>query len=114
MSGSRTPFAYWTDAAIAWNAAALTIGLRMLSFHAAWTKGDFTGGPEATRMVTEKAGAALEGWFAAGKAMSRLVAPRDAMRAYGRLLDAQSALAAPGYRKARANARRLSRTRARR
>lgn len=107
------PFSLWIETALAMNAAALTIGVRMLKLQQAMLSGDLSGGPEATRMVIEKIVAAQTGAIRLGLgAMSMALAPLRTVRSWGTRTRAAIAEGArPGFRRARANARRLTRVR---
>jgi hypothetical protein len=106
-------FSLWFETAAAMNAAALTIVSRSMKLQQAWLSGDMTGGPEASRMVIEKIAAAQAGALRAGFAMAS-IAINPARSEAGRRAKATAVIAAaarPGFRKARANARRLTRVR---
>lgn len=107
------PFSLWFETAAAMNAAALTIAARTLKLQQAVLAGDLTGGPEASRMVVEKIVAAHQGALRMGLAMASmaLAPPRSATGLRAKTVAAIAAGARPGFKKARANARRLSRTR---
>lgn len=90
--------------------AASTIAMRTLAMQRAFLAGDFSGGVEAQRMVTEKILAAQQGFFAAAIASAgELAAPpvtkRQAEASAARIV---SAAAKPAAKKVRANAKRLT------
>lgn len=99
----------WASAA---NAAGLVIALRFARLQTAMLSGDLSGGPEASRMVSEKWAAGFEGWTAAGAYWPAYwgAAARGWTEAASVSTAMASAFLAPGARKARTNARRLSRT----
>ena len=107
------PLSLWFETALAMNAAALTIAVRTMKLQQAWLAGDLTGGPEASRMVIEKIAAAQAGAMRAGLAMASMAIapPRTAKGLRAKTAAAVAAGARPGFRKARANARRLTRVR---
>lgn len=105
-----SPWKYWFDAALAANAASVTIGLRLLRLQQAMLAGDMSGGPEARRMVLEKVAAAQQGYWAGASALARAMTAQGADYWNVSARVAAAALA-PSYRKARANARRLARRR---
>ena len=107
---SRTPAAAMIETATAANAAAMTIGMRMLKMQQAMLLGDASGGPEARRMVTEKIAAAQAGYWALAKAMTPMMwsPPTTLWDGFDAL---SSAMLRPAYKKARRNARRLTRIR---
>lgn len=109
----RSLFSIWVDGMIAANAAALTISVRTFRMQRAFLAGDFTGGAEAHRMVIEKIVAAQKGAIAAGVALAAIAItpPRTVRSAQARVRGAAAASLGPGYRKARSNARRLTRYR---
>lgn len=104
---------YWTfgwETASALSAASLTIGARVVRMQQAMLRGDLSGGPEAHRMVAEKVKAAGEGYFAGMAAMTDLMTapPTSAEDMWNAAAKVGRASTKPGYAKARANARRLS------
>ncbi|MEQ8180018.1 MAG: hypothetical protein RIA10_16930 [Amphiplicatus sp.] len=110
MKKGASPFALWWDSAIAMNAAATTIAVRTMRIQQAVLRGDLSGGPEASLMVSEKTKAAQAGYLAGMNALSKvmiasLTAPPDLLSDAVRVARAASR---PGYSKARANARRLT------
>ncbi|MEM9170444.1 MAG: hypothetical protein AAGC56_12420 [Pseudomonadota bacterium] len=113
MAYKTNPYAGWVEVASAGLAAQATIALRLQMFAlAAWGLGP-RADQEASRMVWEKVSATMAGWRDASAYMMRQGAldPRRAASAYApeRLAGAATAFARPGMRKAKANARRLSR-----
>lgn len=106
----------WLETALAANAAATTISLRTIGLQASFLAGDPTGGREGRRMTLEKPVAAGEAYLAASSAIFRFWTgamlspagrtPHAVTDAAFRILRAGSR---PGFRKVRANARRLSR-----
>jgi hypothetical protein len=107
------PFSIWVETMLAMNAAGLTIRMRLLRLQQAMLSGDASGGPEASRMVTEKIVAAQAGAWRMGAEMAALVLspPRSATAAATRTRAAVAAGVRPGFKKARTNARRLTRYR---
>lgn len=110
MRKAASPFSLWWDSAIAMNAAATTIALRTMRIQQAMLRGDLSGGPEASLMVSEKTKAAQAGYFAGMNALSKVMidawtAPPDLLSGAVRVARAASR---PGFSKARANARRLA------
>jgi hypothetical protein len=107
------PFSLWFEAAAAMNAAALTIAMRTLKLQQAWLSGDLSGGPEGSRMVMEKIIAAQTGAvrMAFAAASMALTPPQSAKAAQRRTGAIVAAGVRPGFKKARANARRLTRLR---
>ena len=106
---------FWFDTATATNAAALTIFLRMMGFTAAARQGRLAHDPELTRMIDEKYRAAYKGSIAASKIWSDLFwsMAGGTVPTFCGVWDTASRATVsgtkPGYRKARANAKRLSR-----
>ena len=113
MARSSDIWTLWWETAVAANAAAATIMLRTARIQTALLAGDMRGGPETHRMVAEKVKAVQDGYLAWLKALpATMAAPYvwsglTAEQATGLAL----AFARPGMRKARANARRLTRSR---
>lgn len=97
------------DFAAAWNAAAFVVARRSIEIQCALARGDFSGGPEATRMVIEKFAAAQEGGVAAwGEAMRHAVRPpASAYRAGAAAASIAQTATRPALRRACANAKRL-------
>lgn len=107
------PFSLWMETALAMNAAGLTVAMRMLRLQQAMLAGDLSGGSEARRMVTEKLIAAQTGAWRMGMAFASLALtpPRTRTSANNRARAAIASGLRPGYARARANARRLTRVR---
>ncbi|MFN0022506.1 MAG: hypothetical protein ACKVS5_01245 [Parvularculaceae bacterium] len=105
------PLSLWLESAAAMNAAGVTIAMRLMRMQAAMLAGDLTGGREAQRMVPEKILAAQQGYFKmAGAFASIMMAPPASSAALQRRTTAAIAAGVrPGFAKARANARRLTR-----
>jgi hypothetical protein len=97
------------DYAAAWNAAAFVIARRTIEIQFALARGDFSGGPEASRMVVEKFAAAQEGAAAAWRETMRhaLLPPANPYRAGAVAASIAKAATRPALRRARANAKRL-------
>lgn len=104
------PFSLWIETALAMNAAALTIAMRMLRMQQAMLSGDLSGGPEASRMVTEKIAAAQTGALRMGMGFASMAMdpPRSMGTAEKRARAAVASGVRPAFNKARANARRLT------
>lgn len=114
MSKRSSAFDLWFNAAAAANDAALTITMRMMKAQAAILSGDLTGGAETRHLVSEKAIAAGRGYWRGAFALADLMMmapPMTAAAFWSRAFGVVSESTAPGYRKARANARRLTRFR---
>lgn len=107
------PFSLWMETALAMNAAALTIAMRTMKLQQAMLAADFSGGPEASRMTLEKIVAAQTGALrmGVGFASMALRPPRSLEAAVKRTRALVASGVRPGFNKARANARRLTRTR---
>ena len=107
------PFSLWMEAGLAMNAAALTITMRIMKVQQAMLTGDLSGGPEASRMVIEKIIAAQTGALRMGVGLASMALrpPRSLKAAENRTRAAVASGVRPGFKKARANARRLTRTR---
>ncbi len=109
----NTPFSLWMETALAMNAADLTIAMRMLRIQQAMLAGDLTGGAEASRMISEKVAAAQSGSRSMASAFASMWfnPPRSAAAIERRVTAAVADGVRPGFKKARANARRLTRSR---
>ena len=107
------PFSLWMEAALAMNAAALTIAMRTMKLQQAMLAGDLFGGPEASRMAIEKIIAVQTGALRMGLGFVSMALrpPRSLKAAENRTRAAVAAGVRPGFKKARANARRLTRLR---
>lgn len=107
------PFSLWMETALAMNAAALTIAMRTMNLSHAMLAGDLSGGPEASRMVMEKIIAAQTGALRMGFGFASMALrpPRSLKAAENRTRAAVASGVRPGFKTARANARRLTRTR---
>ncbi len=113
MAKRYDPFSAWFQTSLAMNAASVTVAIRLYRMQQAMLSGDPSGGPEARRMVKEKVAAGREGYFRGAKAMTALMLapPATAAGCWNSLAVAAFASAGPGYAKARANARRLTKLR---
>jgi hypothetical protein len=103
------PLTAWFETATAMNAAATTIVIRSMRMQAAMLAGDATGGPEAKTMVSEKIEAMNDGYKAALAAAPLMWAARTPQAYWNGAAGMSMAAAAPGMKKARANAKRLAR-----
>lgn len=104
------PAFLWLDAATTLNAAAMTVAMRVFRMQQAMLFGDASGGPEARRMVSEKLRAAQKGYWAGVQSATALMLSPPASWWNGAAGVARATLR-PGSRKARANARRLTKFR---
>lgn len=112
MSGRASPFSLWFETAVAMNAAALTISMRLFRMQQAILLGDPTGGAESRRMVIEKVLAAQHGYWRGAEAVVDLMFERPGTADYWSKVSAvPSAALRPGFSKARSNARRLTKLR---
>lgn len=106
------PMSAWWETARAMNAAALTISLRNIDMAGQLRRGEVTPSRENIAMVSEKISAVTEGTIAASELWWRLaLTPTRIPYDLGPSLAME--FVKPGYRKANANAQRLSRRRAR-
>lgn len=105
------PFAAAFETTAGLYGAALTISLRTMRLQQGLLTGRAYGDPENTRMIAEKFAAASEGWTEGAAAWWRLLSanPLSPMTVARRAHDAFYAPSRPGLRRARANAKRLSR-----
>lgn len=112
MSGRANPFSLWFETAVAMNAAAVTISMRLLRMQQAILLGDLIGGSESRRMVTEKILAVRHGYWRGAEAVVDLMLARPGTADYWSKMSAvPSATLRPGFSKARSNARRLTKLR---
>ncbi|MEQ8936844.1 MAG: hypothetical protein RIE56_13725 [Amphiplicatus sp.] len=109
-SKNISPYSWWWESAIAMNAAATTVAVRTMRIQQAMLRGDLSGGSEASLMVSEKAEAAQQGYFAGMAALSKLVAASwpAAPDFWPGAMKVARAASRPGYATARANAKRLT------
>lgn len=93
--------------------AAMTISLRTIRFQQGLLTGRSFCDPENARMVAEKFAAAGEGYAAGAEAWMRLATayPLSPIAAARHVSDALYAPARPGLKRARENAKRLTRRR---
>lgn len=107
------PFSLFVESALAMNAAMVTIAMRSMKIQQAMLAGDLSGGPEASRMVIEKISAAQTGALRMGFGFASMAMspPRSMEAAEKRTRAAVASGVRPGFDKARANARRLTRSR---
>lgn len=113
MAQSSNPVAAWLDAAAAANAATITIMARLFRIQQAIAFGDLTGGREARLMTMEKIIAAQQAQATLAAAMTQMMffPPTTGAAAQKKITAAHAASRRPYYRKARANARRLTKFR---
>ncbi len=111
MARCDDPMSLWLESASAMNAAGITIAMRLMRMQAAMLAGDLTGGREASRMLPEKILAAQQGYFKMASAFASIMMapPANAGALQRRATAAIAAGVRPGFAKARANARRLTR-----
>ena len=100
---------WWWDNATALTAASITIWLRSWTVPSAIARGDPWGKAEINRMTVEKLIALQEGYVAAWR--TALLLPWAHGSALPRLVRTGRAFSRPGAKKAKSNARRLSRLR---
>ncbi len=109
MAKKYDPLTAWLETVTAMNAAAATITIRMMRMQAAMLAGDPRGGREAESLVAEKTKAAAQGYMAAWQAAPFIWTAKSPRALFDVVSSVGMAAAAPGMKKAKANAKRLSR-----
>lgn len=107
MTNSFNAMTAWWDTARAMNSAALTIGLRNIEMAEQLRRGEVVPSADNIDMVNEKVAAVSEGMLAASSLWMRMViTPASIPYDVGPALAME--FVKPGYKKANANAKRLS------